>query len=212
MTNPYQTPAITNDRSVAAPVWYAVFYYLHRPAWWAGAGLILLSWLQVVSSAVGWIGVGVIGLVWIGCHTLPRLAGFPAEEFVVLTTDLLTARGRAYHHVIRRFGQGTMLVFEELSIAHRPDNELACAIVCRLPDAELDPPAALALARHAGAVIDELKAASPEFSAAVGDRHLRVSVMSSFGRESQELCRVVDDQLFWATPLDEQPAADQEAR
>lgn len=195
MTNPYKSSVGSSREISQSPTWYVWFYKAYWPAWWTGTALIALSWFEIVTPTVGWIGFTLAGTAALGSYVLPSLAGVVPEDLVILDSRLLNSRSTSYHNAIERFRNGALLMFDGVVFGFRPNDEIACSIVTDV--AELDERTARELADHAQAVFEELCEESIEFKSAVNGQTFRVSIMSGTDQSARELCRVVDDRLEW---------------
>jgi len=197
MANPYEPPQNASRETTAAPAWYVLFYRLYQPAWWVGTALIVLSWLNVVTPRVGWVGFGIACVAVFGSYLFPKLARLQPEDFVVVDSRMLASKDVAYRDAIERFANGATLMYDGVCFVVRPDNEIASAIAISAAQQDFDDQAARDLADHARSVFENLQLMSPEFSSAVATRTFRISIMSSFDEDATEVCRVVDDQIEW---------------
>lgn len=195
MSNPYQSPNTSSREINASPFWYVWFYKAYWPSWWGGTILIALSWFGVVAPSVGWAGFALAGAASLGSYILPSLAGVKPEDYVILDSRLLNAKGDAYCNAIERFRNGASLMYDGVAFGFRPNNEIACGIVADTTD--LDARAVAELAQHAKSVFEKLVNECPEFKSAVAGRAFRISIMSGVDQSARELCRVVDGEIEW---------------
>ena len=79
----------------------------------------------------------------------------------------------------------------------RPNDEIACAAVASVSIEQLDNLHARQDAERARMAFESLKKSSPDFASSVAGKTFRVSLMSEFGANAEELCRVVDDEIEW---------------
>ena len=178
------------------PLWYVWFYHLYWPAWIGGTILIVCSWANLVSPTIGWVGFGVACAAAVGSYVLPTVAGLTKnEDYVALNSRQLAERGDVYLDAMTRFKNGATLGYDSVAFGFRSDSEIACGAVAS--SSNIDETEAIDIATHATDVFDLLVERCPEFASVVKDRSLRISIMSSFDPDAEEICQVVDGKFDW---------------
>ncbi|PQO27777.1 hypothetical protein [Blastopirellula marina] len=169
-----------------------MFYW---PAWSVGTALIVASWFDLVSVSLGWTGFAIAGLVTIASNILSASPQGESSQLVLLDSRMIHAKGDGYETGMRRFQNGSQLLFDGVIFQQMRHDELVCMVFAHAT--ELDDDGATELASHAISAFDLLVAQCPEFADACRDRVFRISIMSSNDPNAVEMCRVVDGKLEW---------------
>jgi hypothetical protein len=193
-SNPYTSPLPIP--TTAARDWFAFVHRLCGPIWWGGTALIALSWFDIVSARVGWIGFAIAGSTVLISYALASRVG-QRETCVILNSQLLQTKDDRYRSVMSRFQNGDPLLYDGFAFALRGEDEIACAMVSSLPASEADEESVGADAKLANSVFKTLQERSEEFSNIISGKSFRVSVLSSFESDAFEICRVHDEALLW---------------
>jgi hypothetical protein len=178
-----------------------VLYRIYWFAWLAGTGLILLSWVDVVSPTIGWVGFGIAcGAAFLSYIPRGRGQG-KTENWVVLTKAMIDSKDRGYDVAMEQLRKGGMVYYDGIAFCVRPGNEIACAVVASWPVAELDEVGVLRDVERTKAWFEALSRLSPEIAAIALGKNLRVSLFSDYGPEAFEICQVGEGRIEWKAKI-----------
>jgi hypothetical protein len=165
--------------------------------WLVGSALIVLSWEDIVSPTLGWVGFSLACGAAFASYLPQRRVARKAQEWAVLTKAMVEARDHGYQVAMEHLGRGRTIVYEGLAFALRPGDEVALAAVASAAPAELDEARVLRDAEQAQACLENLARLSSEVAAAVHAKKVRVTLMSEFGARGKEICSVADGRVEW---------------
>lgn len=174
-----------------------MFHHACWIGWIVGAVLIMLSRWDLVSNELGWAGFYVASATAVISY-FPRFARRQrSDDWAVLTKSMLDSKDHGYDTAIARLQQGGTVFFDGLAFAARPCDELALATVASLPASLMDERRALQDAERAQATFEAIARSSPEIAALASDKQIRVSLLSEYGANGVEICRITSGEVEW---------------
>lgn len=195
VTNPYQTVAnISTDPGLPRPI--APWYWL---AWSIGTFAIVLSWLTIAPPVVGWTGFGLALIASVATQFVgdDRLMPRAQQDLAVLTDEMIHRQDHGYQMALRLCRAGGTVLYRGVAVTFGRSN-LVCSTITALPPGELDDYLACQQAESAAATVERLVKEVPGIPAEVGAQSMVTIVISEFGRNGVEICRVVNGRVLWA--------------
>ena len=173
---------------------------LHRvcwSAWAAGTALILLSWVNIVSPTVGWVGFAIACSAALLSYLPQRAAQGTGHDWAVLTQAMLEAKDHGYDVAMEHFRRGGTIFYDGMAFTVYPNSRFSLVGVASVPLAELDEIRAQREAERLQARFEALTRLSPEVAGAAQDKALRVSLISEYGARGFEICQVAEGRVEW---------------
>jgi hypothetical protein len=195
MNNPYQTIADSSTGDGARPS-HALWYWA---SWSMGTIAIVLSCLGLVSPAVGWIGFTlalVASVASLVCSAGQLTFSNRHHDLAVLTDEMIAHRDHGFRMALRLCRQGGTVLYRGIAIMFSR-HTLVCSTISSLPPSELDEPFAITQANAALETVQALASAVPEASIDISERPPVTILISEFGRNGVEICRVVHGRVTW---------------
>ncbi len=165
--------------------------------WSAGTILILLSWAGVVSPTVGWAGFAVACGAAFLSYLPRRAAPRTGAGCAVLTRAMTESKDRGYRAAIEHLRRGGRVFYDGMTLGVCPGNELWLAVVASAPVEDLDEMQVHREVERARAGLEALARCAPEVAGITSGRRLRVSLISEYGANGGEVCRVTDGHVEW---------------
>lgn len=195
MTNPYQTLR----REIAGPGYRFPTHGIpwHWVAWTAGTVAIALSWLALAPPMVGWSGFAVALVASIAAPLMRDEALVVSHDLAVLTDDMLRDRGHGYHMAVRLCRAGGTILYRgvAVTVGH---SRLTCSTVCKVAPRELTEEEAIHQAETTAHTVDSLLRQMEETPLKGQHYELVTVIISEFGRQGMEVCRVQGGRVRWA--------------
>jgi len=194
MTNPYQTVANISSGQPAPSI--AAWYWL---VWSGGTVAIVLSWLTLAPPVVGWTGFGFALAASVASQfgRDARMLPQAPQDLAVLTDEMIERQDHGYRMALRLCRAGGTVLYHGVAVTFGRSN-LVCSTITALPPGELDDFLACQQAETAEATLKKLVTDVPEIPAEVANQMIITVVISEFGRNGVEICRVIDGRVLWA--------------
>lgn len=195
MSNPYQS--MVNIAATRPGRLAGVWYWL---AWGLGTMSIILSWLSIVPPLIGWTGFGlalvaaVVSQFFLADQTIPHRP----RDLAVLTNEMVDRRDHGYRVATRQCRSGGTVLYDGVAVTITADG-IVCSTISPLPPEELDEFHAQEQARVAEAAVGRLVDEVPDFSVDSTLHPIVTVIISEFGKNGIEICRVIEGDVAWAT-------------
>jgi hypothetical protein len=195
VTNPYQTVAnISTGQTLRHSI--APWYWL---AWSAGTVAIVLSWLTLAPPVVGWTGFGLALIASVATQFAgdDRLLSRAPQDLAVLTDDMIRRQDHGFRMALRLCRAGGTVLYRGVAVTFGRSS-LVCSTITALPPGELDDYLACQQAQSATATVQKLVDELPDIPVDIAQQSVVTIVISEFGRNGVEICRVIDGRVQWA--------------